>query len=121
MALSSVLKISTARDGVMVRALMAEMIVETAIVTANWRKNWPLTPPRKQHGMNTELSTSVMASTGPVISSMALMVAVRSVQAGGDQPLDVFQHHDGVVHDDADGQHQAEQRQVVQREAHQPP
>ena len=38
---SSVLKISTARDGVMVRALMAEMIVETAIVTANWRKNWP--------------------------------------------------------------------------------
>ncbi len=38
------------------------------------------------------------------------------VQAGGDQPLDVLQHHDGVVHDDADGQHQAEQRQVVQRE-----
>ena len=43
--LSSVLKITTARDGVMVRALMAEMIVETAMVTANWRKNWPLTPP----------------------------------------------------------------------------
>ena len=36
---SSVLKISTARDGVMVRALTAEMIVETAMVTANWRKN----------------------------------------------------------------------------------
>ena len=34
---------------------MAEMIVETAIVTANWRKNWPVIPPRKQHGMNTEL------------------------------------------------------------------
>jgi len=31
--------------------------------------------------------------------------------------LDVLQHDDGVVHDDADGQHQAEQRQVVQREA----
>ena len=45
----------------MVRALIAEMIVETAIVTANWRKNWPLIPPRKQHGTNTELSTRVIA------------------------------------------------------------
>ena len=54
------------------------MIVETAIVTANWRKNWPVIPPRKQHGMNTELSTSVIARTGPVISSMALIVAVRA-------------------------------------------
>ena len=61
----------------MVRALTAEMIVETAIVTANWRKNWPVIPPRKQHGTNTEESTSVMARIGPVISSMALIVAVR--------------------------------------------
>ena len=68
----------TARDGVMVRALTAEMIVETEIVTANWRKNWPLTPPRKQQGMNTDDRTSVMARTGPVISSIALMVAVRA-------------------------------------------
>ena len=75
---SSVLKITTARDGVMVRALTAEMMVETEIVTANWRKNCPLTPPRKQQGMNTELSTKVMARTGPVISSIALRVAVRA-------------------------------------------
>ena len=101
----------------MVKALMAEMIVETAMVTANWRKNWPVMPARKQHGMNTELSTSVMASIGPVISSMALMVAVRGVQAGRDQSFDVLQHDDGVVHHDADGQHQPEQRQVVQAEA----
>ena len=74
----SVLKISTARDGVMVRALTAEMIVETAIVTANWRKNWPVIPPRKQQGTNTEQSASVMAMIGPVISSMALIVAVRA-------------------------------------------
>ncbi len=71
------MKIITARDGVIVNALTAEMIVETAIVTANWRKNWPVMPPRKQQGTNTELSTRVMARTGPVISSMALMVAVR--------------------------------------------
>ena len=61
----------------MVSALIAEMIVETAIVTANWRKNCPEIPPMKQQGMNTELSTSVMAMIGPVISSIARMVAVR--------------------------------------------
>ena len=53
------------------------MIVDTAIVTANWRKNWPVIPPMKQHGTNTEQSASVMARIGPVISSMAMIVAVR--------------------------------------------
>ncbi len=62
----------------MVSALIAEMIVETAIVTANCRKNWPVMPPKKQHGTNTELSARVMARIGPVISSMALIVAVRA-------------------------------------------
>ena len=37
--------------------------------------------------------------------------------AQGDVALDVFHHHDGVVHHDTDGQHQAEQRQGVEREA----
>ena len=34
-------------------------------------------------------------------------------------PLDVLDHHDGVVHHDADGQHHAEQGQQVDREAQQ--
>ena len=79
-AFSSALKIKTAREGVIVSALIAEMIVDTAIVTANWRKNCPLMPPRKQQGMNTALKTSVIASTGPVISSMALIVASRALR-----------------------------------------
>ena len=32
--------------------------------------------------------------------------------------LDVLDHHDRVVDHDADGQHQAEQREVVEAEAH---
>src|SRR5947209_628166 len=56
---SSALKITTAREGVMVMALTAEIIVETAMVTANWRKNWPVMPPRKQQGIKTELKTRV--------------------------------------------------------------
>ncbi len=69
---------TTARDGVIVRALMAEMQVETAMVTANWRKNWPVMPPRKQTGTNTAQSTRVIARMGPVISSIARMVAARA-------------------------------------------
>jgi hypothetical protein len=36
-----------------------------------------------------------------------------------DVPLDVLHHHDGVVDDDTDRQHQSEQRQGVEREAEQ--
>ncbi len=62
----------------MVMALTAEMIIDTAMVSANWRKNWPVMPPRKALGSSTELSTSVMAKIGPVISFMALIVASRT-------------------------------------------
>ena len=34
-----------------------------------------------------------------------------------EMPLDVFDHHDGVVDHDADGEHETEQRQIVDREA----
>ena len=32
-------------------------------------------------------------------------------------PDDVFHHHDGVIHQDADGEDQREERDAVQREA----
>ena len=70
-------------------------------------------------GRNTAHSTSVMAMIGPVISCMAVIVASRTRQALGQPALDVLQHHDRVVDDDADRQHQPEQRQIVQREAQQ--
>jgi len=68
---------AAARAGVIVMALMAEIIIDAAMVSANWRKNWPVIPPRKALGRNTALSTSVMAMIGPVISPIALMVASR--------------------------------------------
>ena len=75
---SCFLKMITARDGVIVSALTAEMIVDTAIVTANCWKNCPVIPLRKQQGTNTELRANVIAMIGPVISSIALIVAVRA-------------------------------------------
>src|SRR5262249_61735260 len=47
-------KIQAARAGVMVMALMAEMIIDTEMVRANWRENWPgmaaRTAPGRGHG-----------------------------------------------------------------------
>ena len=59
-------------------ALMAEITVETEIVTANCRKNRPVMPPMNAQGTNTAHSTRATAMIGPVTSSMALMVAVRA-------------------------------------------
>ena len=93
------------------------MIVETAIVTANWRKNWPVMPLMNAQGTNTAHSTRATAMIGPghFVHRLAGGLARRKPVL---QPaLDVLHHHDGVVDHDADRQHQAEQRDVVQAEA----
>ena len=71
----------------------------------------------KAVGMNTAHSTSAVATIGPVTSFIARLAAVDRRQPVRDVALDVFHHDDGVVHHDADGQHQAEQRQRVDAEA----
>jgi hypothetical protein len=60
----------------------------------------------KASGTNTATRTSAMAIGGR---------ARR--EAGLDVALHVLDHDDGVVHDDADGEHKPEQRQRVDREA----
>ncbi len=45
------------------------------MVSANWRKNWPVMPVMNAHGMNTADSTRPIASTGPDTCSIALTVA----------------------------------------------
>ena len=65
-----------------VSALIAEMTIAAEIVTANCRKSTPLDPGRKAIGTNTDNSTSVMATTGPAISAMALRVASCGESSG---------------------------------------
>ena len=62
-------------------------------------------------------STRATAMTGPVTSSMALRAASRGATPLLQPAFDVLDDDDGVVHHDADRQHQPEQRQVVEREA----
>ena len=85
------------------------------MVTANWRKNCPEMPERKADGTNTAHSVSAMETSAPPTSSIVRCAASVGVMPARDVALDVLDHDDRVVDDDADRQHQAEQRQVVQR------
>ena len=73
----------------------------------------------KADGTNTETSTSAMATSARADFVHALDRRLARRQAALDVALDVLHHDDGVVDDDADGEHQAEQRQIVQREPEQ--
>ncbi len=64
-----------ASAGLSVNELNAEITVETAMVNANCRKNWPVMPLMNAHGTNTAASTRATATTGPVTYSIALMAA----------------------------------------------
>ena len=108
-----------ASAGLSVSELKAEMIVDTAIVRANCRKNCPVMPVMNAQGTKTALRTSPTAITGPETWLMALMAPPRGGQAVLDVVFDRLDHDDRVVHHDADGQHQSEERQVIQAESHQ--
>ena len=60
-----------------------------------------------------------MAMTGPETSSIAFSVASFGRHPLLDVMLHGLDHHDGVVHHQADGQHQAEERQRVDGKAQQ--
>ena len=55
--------------------------MEAAIVTANWRKNWPEMPEMNADGMNTAHSVNAIAISAPPTSSIVLCAASR-----GDMP-----------------------------------
>jgi hypothetical protein len=74
-------------------------------------------PVMKAAGTNTAHSTRAMAIKAEPTSSMLLRAASRGERPVRDVALDILHHHDGVVHDDADGKHEPEERQIVEREA----
>ena len=102
-----------------VSALIADRNIETATVTANWRNNSPEMPGMKATGTNTESSTSVIAMIGAVISRHRAFGRVGRRKFGMllHDPLDILDHDDGVVDDDADGEHDGEQRYRIGRVA----
>ena len=75
--MSRVRSSSAVSAGLSVSELKAEIIVDTAIVNANCRKNCPVMPLMNAQGINTALSTNPTAITGPETCCMASNVASR--------------------------------------------
>ena len=101
---------------------MALMSAVAAIVRANWRKNWPVIPPRNAVGQEHRHQHQRDGDDRPghLVHRLdrRLLGGSPSCSMWCDGVLD---DHDGVVDHDADGQHQAEQREQVDREAEQRP
>ena len=68
-----------ASAGLRVSELIVESTVDAAIVSANWRKNWPVIPEMNAQGMNTAESTRPTAITGAETSLIAWIVAALGV------------------------------------------
>ena len=67
--------------------------------------------------MNTAASVAVVATTAKNTCRVPSTAAARGPMPERPVPLDVFQHDDGVVDDEAGREHDGEQRQDVEREA----
>ena len=91
------------------------MVIDTQI--ANSRNSRPTMPPISSSGMNTAISEKLIETMVKPISPAPLMRGVDRLHAVFDVAEDVLQHHDRIVHHEADGDRQAHQRQVVQAEA----
>ena len=83
----------------------------------NSEKSRPAVPGKNEIGMNTAASVAVVASTAKNTCRAPSTAAARGPMPMRAVPLDVLQHHDGVVDDEAGGEHDGEQRQDVEREA----
>ncbi len=79
----------------------------------------PVDPPKKTIGRNTADSTRAMATSAIWIWPIEMIVA-SLVDSSGllvQDPLDVFDDDDRVIDQQADGEHQPEQGQRVDRKA----
>ena len=100
-----------------VSALIADRNIETATVTANCRNSSPEMPGMNATGTNTDSSTSVIAMIGAVISRHRPFGGARRRKLGMlfHHPLDILDDHDGIVDDDADGEHDSEKGDRIGR------
>ena len=87
------------------------------MVTANSCSSRPRMPPMNSTGMKTAASESVIDRMVKPISREPLSAASIARFAHLHVAHDVFEHHDGVVHHEADRERERHQRQIVERVA----
>ena len=104
--------------GVSVTETTPEMRMAAVIVTANSRKSRPRMPPMNRIGMNTAASETVIVTNREADLLRALQRRLERRLARFHVAHGVLEHHDRVVHDEADGEDQRHHRQVVEAVVH---
>ena len=94
-----------------------EMRIDTASVIANSRNSRPTTSPMNSSGISTAISENVSEMIVNAICCVPLSAASSGGFALLDVARDVLDDDDRVVDDEAGGDGQRHQRQVVDREA----
>ena len=105
--------------GVVVNEIASDTRIAIDSVTANSRNRRPTMPPISRIGRNTAISDRLMETTVKPTSLRALQGGLKARHAFLDMAGDVFQHDDRVVDDEAGGDGQRHQRQIVQAVAQQ--
>ena len=100
--------------GVKVSDTAAETTMVIASVTANSRNSRPMMPLISSSGISTAISDSEIDTTVKPISPAPFSAAWNGFMPCFDVAGDVFEHHDRVVDDEADGDRQRHQRKIVE-------
>ena len=101
-------------------ASTSEVSSAAVMVMASARKKLPVTPLTETSGRKTTTGVMVEPISGVVISLQRLAHGFDAVLARVAMQHDVFDHHDGVVDDQADGRGQTAQRHQVEALADEP-
>ena len=92
----------------------ADTAIVIVTVIANSRNSRPMMPPISSSGMNTATSEMLMDMMVKPISLEPLSAASQRRHARLDVPVDVLQHHDRIVDDEADRDRERHQRKIVE-------
>ena len=98
----------------------ADTAIVIAIVTENSRNSRPMRPLISRSGMSTAISEVDIEMMVKPISPEPLSAASKGSLALLDMARDVLQHHDRVVDDEADGDGEGHQREIVEAVARPP-
>ena len=96
-------------------AVNADNMTEMLIVTANCWYRRPLMPGMKTVGMNTAARISASATTRAGHFVHGFHRRVLRIQAPLDMPFGRLNDDDCIIDNQADGEHEAEQRQGIDR------
>ena len=105
--------------GVVVSETSSEISTATESVIENSRNSRPTIPPMSRIGMNTATSDRLIESTVKPTSRAPEQCRLEARHARFHVARDVLEHHDGVIDDEAGGDDERHEREVVEAVAEQ--